>query len=127
LTGWNVAVVGRTARSIGISWSSPSSLLNGRIRFYVALARKINNSSESSGHIMAGNVSASEITDLDEYTEYNVSVVAVDSNGMPFRSAGVLVMTDEGGEYTTNNYDVHVQMQPAEEQIFTRAFFFSSK
>jgi len=127
LTGWNVAVVGRTARSIGISWNSPSSLLNGGIRFYVALARKINSSSELFGEIVAGNVSASEITELDEYTKYNVSVVAVDSNGLPSKSTEVLVMTDEGGEYTRINYDVIVQMQPVEEQIFTHAFFFSSK
>ena len=38
------------------------------------------------------------ITDLTEYTEYKVSVVAVDDDGMPFKSADVLVMTDEGGE-----------------------------
>jgi len=38
------------------------------------------------------------IADLDEYTEYNVSVVAVGDDGMPFKSAEVLVMTDEGGE-----------------------------
>ena len=43
---------------------------------------------------------------------------------MPFKSAEVLVMTDEGGEFSTINYDV--QMQPSEEQIFPRAFFFSS-
>ena len=47
---------------------------------------------------MAGNVTASEITELDVYTEYTVSAIAVDGNGMPFRSAEVLVMTDEGGE-----------------------------
>ena len=47
---------------------------------------------------MAGNVTASQITELDEYTEYKVSVVAVDGNGMPFKSAEVSVMTDEGGE-----------------------------
>ena len=68
------------------------------IPFYVALARKINSTSESTGQIVAGNVTASQITELDEYTEYEVSVVAVDSNGMPFKSAEVLVMTDEGGE-----------------------------
>ena len=38
------------------------------------------------------------ITDLDGYTEYNVSGVAVDGDGMPFKSADVVVMTDEGGE-----------------------------
>ena len=115
LAGWNVTVVSHTARSIGISWSSPTSPINGGIRFYVALARKINSSSESFGEILTGNVTASEITELEEYTEYKVSVLAVDGNGMPFKSAEVLVMTDEGGEYSTFNYDVQiVQMQPSE-------------
>ena len=98
LAGWSVTVVNKTARSIGISWNSPTSLLNGGIRFYVTLARKTNSSNESIGEILAGNVIASEITELDEYTEYNVSVVAVDGNGMPFKSAEFLVVTDEGGE-----------------------------
>ena len=124
MAGWSVTVVSQTSRSIGISWSSPTSLINGGIRFYVALAGKINSSSESFGEILAGNVTASEITELDEYTEYKVTVVAVDGNGMPYKSAEVLVMTDEGGEFSTINYDV--QMQPSEEQIFPRAFLFSS-
>ena len=47
---------------------------------------------------MAGNVTSSQIIELDEYTEYKVTVVAVDDNGMPFKSSEVLVMTDEGGE-----------------------------
>ena len=124
MAAWSVTVVSQTSRSIGISWSSPTSLINGGIRFYVALAGKINSSSESFGEILAGNVTASEITELDEYTEYKVTVVAVDGNGMPYKSAEVLVMTDEGGEFSTINYDV--QMQPSEEQIFPRAFLFSS-
>ena len=124
MAGWSVTVVSQTSRSIGISWSSPTSLINGGIRFYVALAGKINSSSESFGEILAGNVTASEITELDEYTEYKVTVVAVDGNGMPYKSTEVLVMTDEGGEFSTINYDV--QMQPSEEQIFPRAFLFSS-
>ena len=124
LAGWSITVVNQTSRSIGISWSSPTSLINGGIRFYVVLAGKINSSSESFGEILAGNVTASEITELDEYTEYKVTVVAVDGYGMPYKSAEVLVMTDEGGEFSTINYDV--QMQSSEEQIFPRAFFFSS-
>ena len=98
LAGWSVTVLNKTARSIGISWSSPSSLLNGGICFYVAHARKTNGSSELMGEILAENITASEITDLDGYMVYAVSVVAVDGNMMPFKSADVLVMTDEGGE-----------------------------
>ena len=97
LNGWSVTVVSKTAKAIGISWSSPASLLNGGIRFYVALAREINSSSGPIGEILAENMT-SEIENLDEYTEYKVTVVAVDSDGLPFKSADVLVMTDEGGE-----------------------------
>ena len=96
LAGWSVTVESKTARSVEISWSSPTSFLNSGIRFYVLLARKIN--SHSIGEIVAPNVTASEITELNEYTEYKVSIAAVDGNGMPFKSAEVLVMTDEGGE-----------------------------
>lgn len=112
MAGWSVSVVSQTARSIGISWSNPTSPINGGISFYVALAKKINSSSELIGEILAGNVTASEITELDEYTEYKVTVVAVDGNRMPFKSAEVLVLTDEGGEHSAVNYNV--QMQPSE-------------
>ena len=98
LAGWNVTVGNKTGRTIEISWNSPASVLYSGIRFYVALARKINSSNESTGQIVAGNVTASQITELDEYTEYKVSVVAVDGNSMPFKSAEVSFITDEGGE-----------------------------
>ena len=47
---------------------------------------------------MAENVTASEITDLEEFREYEVAVVAVNGDGTPFKSAEVLVTTDEGGK-----------------------------
>ena len=97
LAGWSVVIVRTTAKSTRINWNSPISLLISGIRFYVALA-KTTESSEPYGEIVAENVTSSEITELDEYTEYKVSVVAVDGNGMPFKSAEVSVRTDEGGE-----------------------------
>ena len=98
LDGWSVTVVSKTAKGIGISWSSPVSLLSGGVCFYVAFATKINSSSGPIGEILAENITTSEIENLNEYTEYKVIVVAVDGDGMPFKSADVLVMTDEGGE-----------------------------
>ena len=97
LAGWSITVVNITSKSIRISWNSPTSLLNSGIRFYVALAKK-NDSSEPDDEIVAENVTSSKITELDGYTEYKVSVVAVDGSGMPFKSAEVSVMTDEGSE-----------------------------
>ncbi len=105
LVDWNVTVVNKTAKSVRIIWSHPSDLLSGGIiRFYVALARETNGRSETAGEIVAKNKTASEITGLGAYTQYNVGVVAVDGDGIPFRSADFLVMTDEGGELH-NNYN----------------------
>ena len=84
--------------SIGIIWNHPNKLLSGGIRFYVALARKTNSSSETTGEVVAEHTTAREITGLNGYTEYVVGVVAVDGDGTPFKSEYVLVMTDEGGE-----------------------------
>ena len=98
LTDWNVTVVNKTASSIGVSWSNPASVLNGGIRFYFALARKINSSSESVSEIVAGNVTALEFKDLETFREYIVAVVAVNVDGTPFESAEVSVNTDEGGK-----------------------------
>ena len=91
-------MVNRRTKSIGIIWSHPTNLLSGGIRFYVALARKTNSSSEATGKILAKNITALEITDLNAYTEYDVGVVAVNHYGTPFKSEDVVVMTDEGGE-----------------------------
>lgn len=111
LAGWSVTVVNKTAKSIRISWNSPASLLSSGIHFYVALAKKTDRSGPD-GEIVAENATSSQITELDEYTEYKVTVVAVDGNRMPFKSAEVLVLTDEGGEHSAVNYNV--QMQPSE-------------
>lgn len=87
--------VNKTTKSVGITWSSPNNLLIGGIRYYVALAR---NSIESSGEVLAKNTTDLEIKDLIGYTEYDVGVLAVNGDGVPFKSADVLVMTDERGE-----------------------------
>ncbi len=95
---WNVTVVNKTTNSIGISWGTPTNLLNSGVRFYVPLARKAGNNSLSTGKMVPANTTMSEITGLEAYTEYNVSVVVVSGNGTSFTSVDVLVMTDEGGE-----------------------------
>lgn len=99
MVDWNVTVLNITTKSIGISWSTPNNLFNSGVRYYVTLARKANGSSVSStGKMVPVNTTTSEITDLEAYTEYNVSVAVVSGNGTVFKSTDVLVMTDEGGE-----------------------------
>lgn len=99
LVDWNITVISKSEKSIGIIWSQPTNLISGGIRFYVAFARRINSSSEPTGEIVAQNTTESEITGLKEYVEYNVGVVVVDGDGIPFKSNEVLVTTDEGGKF----------------------------
>ena len=96
-----MTVVSKTAKSVVIFWSYSPNLFSGGISFYVALARKTNSSSESTGEIVAKNTTASVISQLHARTEYNVAVVAVNGHGTPFRSRHVLVITHEGGELCT--------------------------
>lgn len=86
----------KTANSIGVKWNSPASL--GGIRFYFVLARKTYSNSESISELGAGNSIASVIKDLEGSREYEIAVVAVSGDGTPFKSADVVVTTNEGGE-----------------------------
>lgn len=89
----------KTSSSIGIVWNNPTNLLDGGVSFYVAIAEKMtNDSSVSTSKVIPRSTTASEITNLDIYTEYNIYVVVVNSNGAPFKSAGVMTMTGEGGK-----------------------------
>ena len=45
-------------------------------------------------------ITSAQITELDPSTEYNVSVVAIDSHGSPFKTSALLARTDEGREYS---------------------------
>ena len=48
--------------------------------------------------LLPPNITTAEITGLDPYREYNVSVVAIDGYGSPFQSTVRQAKTDEGGE-----------------------------
>ena len=72
--------------------------LNGGARFFVVIA-KSSYSSVPVRKIFPPNITSAEITGLDPYTVYNVSVVVIDGNGSPFNSSDLQARTDESGEY----------------------------
>ena len=72
--------------------------LNGGARFFVVIA-KSSYSSVPVRKIFPPNITSAEITGLDPYTVYNVSVVAIDGNGSPFNSSVLQARTDESGKY----------------------------
>ena len=71
--------------------------LNGGVRFFVAIANSSSNNVPVR-KLLPPNITSAEITGLDPYREYNVSVVAIDGYGSPFQSPVRQEKTDEGGE-----------------------------
>ena len=69
--------------------------LKGGVRFFVVIS-KSSYSSFPVGKIFSPHVTSAEITDLDPYTVYNLSVVAIDGYGSPFQSTFLQARTDEG-------------------------------
>ena len=73
--------------------------LIGGVRFFVVIA-KSSYSSVPVKDLFSANTTSVQITELDPSTEYNVTVVAIDGRGSPFKTAALLARTDEGGEYS---------------------------
>ena len=73
--------------------------LIGGVRFFVVIT-KSSYSSVPVKDLFSANTTSVKITELDPSTEYNVSVVAIDGRGWPFKTATLLARTDEGGEYS---------------------------
>ena len=73
--------------------------LNGGVRFFV-VAAKSSHSSVPIRKLFSPNITSAEITGLDPYTVYNVSVVVIDGNGSPFKSTVLQARTDKEGEYS---------------------------
>ena len=67
------------------------------MRFFVVIANSRYNSVPVR-KLFPPNITSVEITGLDPYREYNVSVVAIDAHGSPFQSTVLQGKTDEGGE-----------------------------
>ena len=98
LAGWNVVLENKTSNSLQLRWMDINHRLNSGVRFFVVIS-KSSYSSVPVRKIFSPNITSAEITELDPYTVYNVSVVAIDGNGLPFHSSILQARTDESGEY----------------------------
>ena len=95
LAGWNVTLENKTSNSLQLRWTDIKHRLNGGLRFFVVNS-KSSYSSVPARKIFSPNITSAEITGLDPYTVYNVSVVAIDGYGSPFQSTFLQARTDEG-------------------------------
>ncbi|XP_044162897.1 MAM and LDL-receptor class A domain-containing protein 2-like [Acropora millepora] len=93
LAGWNVILVNKSCSSLHLQWMNVKYWLNGGVRFFV-VAAKNNYSSVPIRKLFSPNITSAEITGLDPYTVYNVSVVVIDGNGSAFKSTVLQARTD---------------------------------
>ena len=75
--------------------------LNDGVRFFVVIA-KGSYSSVPVRKLFSPNITPAEITGLDPHTVYNVSVVAIDGYGSPFRSTVLQAKTNGCSKYGCN-------------------------
>ena len=92
-----MTVVNRTSTSFTLGWRDLANQLSGGVRFYIAIVIKANGSL-TSRKLSDPNATSTVMMGLSTYTEYNISVLAISTDGRPFKSENILAMTDEGGE-----------------------------
>ncbi|XP_074619287.1 uncharacterized protein LOC141878299 isoform X2 [Acropora palmata] len=95
LLGWNVTYENKTSSSLQLRWMDINNWLSGGVRFFVVIANSSYNNVPIR-KLVPPNITSAEITGLDPYREYNVSVVAIDGYGSPFQSTVLQAKTDEG-------------------------------
>ncbi|XP_015775857.1 PREDICTED: MAM and LDL-receptor class A domain-containing protein 2-like isoform X3 [Acropora digitifera] len=94
LDGWNFTLQNETSDSLNLQWMDINHRLNGGARLFVVIA-KSSYSSVPIRKLFSPNITSAEITGLDPYTVYNVSVVVIDGNGSAFKSTVLQARTDK--------------------------------
>ena len=82
--------------TMAVHWQNLSPLINDRVLYYIALISGTNGSLLNTV-VVSGNKNFANFLGLSSYTEYQVSVIGVTSDGQPYKSSNVTARTDEGG------------------------------
>ncbi|KAL9953500.1 hypothetical protein ACROYT_G040923 [Oculina patagonica] len=93
---WNVTVGHTTRTSITIHWQDLTPVINKQVLHYIGLIRNRNGSDVLNAMVVHGNATYANIAGLSTYTEYQVSVVGVSSDGQPYKSSNFTAWTEEG-------------------------------
>lgn len=97
IANWTATVGNTTTTSITIHWQNLMPVINRPVLHYISLLKKSNGSDVSNAVVVNGNTTYAYIAGLSTYTEYQVSVVGVSSDGQPYTSSNVTTWTEEGG------------------------------
>lgn len=67
------------------------------VLYYIVQMRNENGSDVLNALVVNGSATYVDVAGLSPYTEYQVSVVGVSSDGQPYKSPNVTALTEEGG------------------------------
>ena len=81
--------------SMTVHWENLAPLINETVLYYIANAH---NGNLSRAAVVSGDLYSANILGLSTYTEYQVNVIGINSNGQPYNSSNVTALTEEGGK-----------------------------
>ena len=96
----NVSGHNTSSTSILVQWGEvPAADQNGIILSYTVTYKALPNGIELTNNVTAPTTEAT-LTNLNEYTNYSITVFAWTAKGAGNVSAAIIVITDEDSEYT---------------------------
>ena len=94
-----------SSTSILVQWGEvPADDQNGIILSYTVTYKALPNGIERTKNVTAPTTEAT-LTDLNEYTNYSITVFASTAKGAGNVSAAIIVITDEDSKYTLTGLD----------------------
>ena len=89
--------VGDTSATVmAVYWQNLAPLIYDRVVYYIAVINNIDGSLLNTVFV-SGNGSFAKFLGLSSYTEYQVSVIAVKSDGQTYKSSNVTARTEGEG------------------------------
>ena len=87
-----------TSTSVSVFWINLEFLISEQVLHYITLLRSANGSSVLNAVITSGNTTSGNISGLSTYTEYQITIVGVRSDGQGHNSSKSTFWTEEGGK-----------------------------
>ena len=80
-----------------VHWENLSPLINETVLYYIANAHHGNLSRAT---VVSGDLYSANVLGLSAYTEYQVNIIGINSNGQPYGSSNATALTEEGGKFS---------------------------
>ena len=96
IADWKVTVGDTSTTVMAVYWQNLAPLIYDRVVYYIAVINNIDGSLLNTVFV-SGNGSFAKFLGLSSYTEYQVSVIAVKSDGQTYKSSNVTARTEGEG------------------------------